>query len=110
MLNERRGQHVSGVLRQTMIHIAKAEWSWGMNVKITPKHQEARALIPDDLKEEFDKLVEDYRFHAMLRHGAPFVSYILLADLILDGWRRNQNTREPNVEEKAAKPDSPLRH
>lgn len=60
----------------------------------TTKLLEARELIPDALKEEFDKLVEDYKYHAFLRYGAPFVSYVILADLITSGWRRIEKYEE----------------
>src|SRR5262249_54962608 len=63
----------------------------GMAETKSTKQQEARDLIPESLRSEFDKLVEDYRYHAMLRHGAPYVSYFVLADLIMFGWRRLEN-------------------
>jgi hypothetical protein len=63
-----------------------------MTVTKPTKQQEARDSLPEPLRSEFDKLVEDYRYHAMLRHGAPYVSYFVLADLIGFGWRRSENT------------------
>ena len=51
------------------------------------KHEEARNSLPDDLKSVFDQLVADYKYVATTRHGAPYVSYIVLADLVLAGWR-----------------------
>ena len=55
--------------------------------KRTPKHEEARNSLPDELKLIFDDFVNDYKFHATKRHGAPYVSYIVLADMIRAGWR-----------------------
>jgi hypothetical protein len=59
-----------------------------MNIKRTEKHEEARNSLPDSLRPVFDLLAEDYRFAAMQHHGAPYVSYVILADLIRAGWRR----------------------
>jgi hypothetical protein len=65
-----------------------------MNYKMTAKHLEARQLLPNDLKKQFDVLVEDYRNHATHRHGAPYVSYVVLADLIMSGWRRIEKQKK----------------
>ena len=54
----------------------------------TAKHQQARDSLPDDLKPIFDTLVDDYRWKAAIRHGSPYVSYIVLADCIKLGWRK----------------------
>lgn len=50
-------------------------------------HQEAQNTLPDDLKPVFDKFVADYKYAASMRHGAPYVSYIVLADMVRAGWR-----------------------
>jgi hypothetical protein len=51
------------------------------------KHEQARDSLPDELKPVFDDLVADYRFTAMKHHGSPFVSYIVLAEMVTLGWR-----------------------
>ena len=56
--------------------------------KRTVKHSEARNSLSPDLVPVFDKLVEDYKFAATMHHGSPFVSYVVLADLVKAGWRR----------------------
>ena len=53
----------------------------------TKKHEEARNTLPDELKPIFDNFVSDYKYAASMRHGAPYVSYIVLADMIRAGWR-----------------------
>lgn len=58
-----------------------------MEEKRTEKHEQARNSLPDELKSVFDDFVADYRFHATKRYGSPFVSYIILADMIRAGWR-----------------------
>ena len=55
-----------------------------------PNLSEARESLPSQLRGVFDKLVEDYRFAAFERHGSPFVSYRVLADLVELGWRRDE--------------------
>lgn len=65
--------------------------------KRSEKHEQARNSLPDDLKPVFDEFTEDYKFSAAVRHGSPFVSYIVLADLVRTGWR---HTEEPIEEDK----------
>lgn len=57
------------------------------------KHELARNSLPEDLIPVFDDLVAEYRFAATKHHGSPFVSYIVLADLVKGGWRL---TEEPD--------------
>ena len=56
------------------------------------KQIEARISLPEKLKPVFDDFVADYKFAATLRHGKPYISYIVLADMVKAGWRR---TPEP---------------
>ena len=58
-----------------------------MDKERTPKHEEARNTLLDKLKPVFDEFVADYKYAASMRHGAPYVSYIVLADIICAGWR-----------------------
>jgi hypothetical protein len=51
------------------------------------KHELARNSLPDDLKPVFDAFVDDYKFAASKHHGSPFVSYIVLAEMVKAGWR-----------------------
>lgn len=60
----------------------------------TPKHEEARNSLPDDLRPIFDQLVAEYKYAAAMRHGAPYVSYIVLADIVRAGWRLSEKPRE----------------
>jgi hypothetical protein len=63
-----------------------------MPEKPSEKQIEARNSLPDELKPIFDAFVADYRYAATLRHGKPYISYIVLADMVRTGWRR---TAEP---------------
>lgn len=53
----------------------------------TPAFHRERSCLPEDLRSEFDSLVETYRYYAFMHYERPFVSYTILADLICDGWR-----------------------
>ena len=57
------------------------------NVRRTQKHEEARRSLPDDLVPIFDAFVEDYKFAGTIHHGSPFVSYVILAEMVKAGWR-----------------------
>jgi len=54
---------------------------------ISKKQEEARNSLPDELRPIFDEFVSDYRYAATMRHGRPYISYIVLADMVRAGWR-----------------------
>ncbi|MBN2465642.1 hypothetical protein JXD38_08505 [candidate division WOR-3 bacterium] len=58
-----------------------------MSEQRSGKLEEARNTLPEELWPAFDELVSHYRYIATSRYGSPFVSYIVLADLIRSGWR-----------------------
>ena len=51
------------------------------------KEIEARCSLPEDLRPIFDEFVADYRYAATVRHGRPYVSCVVLADIVRVGWR-----------------------
>ena len=55
--------------------------------KRSDKHQLARNSLPFELVAVFDALVTDYKFAASVHHGSPFVSYVVLAEIVKAGWR-----------------------
>jgi len=55
------------------------------------KQLEARNSLPEELKPIFDEFVSDYKYAATLRYGKPYVSYIVLADMVRAGWRPSKN-------------------
>lgn len=55
--------------------------------KRSEKYELARNSLPDELVSIFDKFVEDYKFAGTIHHGSPFVSYIILAEMVKAGWR-----------------------
>ena len=60
---------------------------------LSPKAKEARRSLPEELWPIFGDLVFDYRVAATQRHGNPWVSYVVLADLVRSGWRRTEDPR-----------------
>jgi hypothetical protein len=58
-----------------------------MAEKPSEKQIEARDSLPGELKPIFDDFVADYKYAATMRHGRPYISYIVLADMIRAGWR-----------------------
>lgn len=58
-----------------------------MSEKPSEKQIEARNSLPDELKPIFDEFVSDYKYVATMRHGRPYISYIVLADMTRAGWR-----------------------
>lgn len=56
--------------------------------KTTEKKTAARNSLPEDLRPVFDEIVLDYQGAAVTHHKMPFVSYVVLADLVREGWRR----------------------
>lgn len=55
--------------------------------KRSEKYEQARNSLPDDLKPVFDAFVDDYKFAGTIHHGSPFVSYVILAEMVKAGWR-----------------------
>ena len=58
-----------------------------MTEKLSEKQIEARDSLPEELKPIFDDFVSDYKYAATMRHGRPYISYIVLADIVRAGWR-----------------------
>lgn len=58
-----------------------------MSAPRSEKHESARNSLPDELRPVFDAFVEDYKFAASKHHGSPFVSYVVLAEMVKAGWR-----------------------
>ena len=54
----------------------------------TEKHETTRSSLPQELVPTFDALVAEYKFYATVHHRKPFVSYVVLADLVRSGWRK----------------------
>jgi hypothetical protein len=57
------------------------------DVKRSEKHEQTRNSLPEELRSVFDAFVEDYKYAGTIHHGSPFVSYIILAEMVKAGWR-----------------------
>lgn len=57
------------------------------DVTRSEKHEQARGTLPEELRPIFDVFVADYKFAGTIHHGSPFVSYIILAEMVKAGWR-----------------------
>ena len=55
--------------------------------KRSEKHELARSSLPEELVPVFEAFVEDYKFAGTVHHGSPFVSYVILAEMVKAGWR-----------------------
>ena len=69
-----------------------------MGAHYSQKEKEARDSLPDELKPVFDDFVADYKYAATVRHGKPYISYLVLADMVQAGRRRS------SISTKATKP------
>lgn len=47
----------------------------------------ARNTLPEELRPIYDDFVADYKFAGVKHHGSPYVSYIILAEMVRAGWR-----------------------
>ena len=65
----------------------------------SPKYMEALKIIPDDLVPVFDELLEHYKFAALKQHGRAMASPLVIAELVLMGWRNVEDQREPKSED-----------
>jgi hypothetical protein len=55
--------------------------------RASEKYKEAEAILPEDLNPIFKRFVEEYEFLTMTHFGRGYVAYMVLADLVLAGWR-----------------------
>lgn len=63
----------------------------------SPKYLEALKILPDNLIPVFDELLEHYKFAALKCHGRQMVSPLVIAELVLLGWRNSEDERQPLV-------------
>lgn len=52
-----------------------------------PKYAVAMNSLPEELRPIYRALVEEYKFHALVRYGKAWVAYDVIADLVKSGWR-----------------------
>jgi hypothetical protein len=71
--------------------------------KPSEKQLEARNTLPEELRAVFDDFVSDYKYAASRRHGRPYISYIVLADMVRAGWRLSADPISEEKEENIKK-------
>lgn len=60
----------------------------------SPKYLEALKILPVDLVPVFDELLEHYKFAALKCHGRQIASPLVIAELVLLGWRNIRDERQ----------------
>jgi len=64
--------------------------------KRSEKFIKVRDKLPEELREIYTQLVDEYAYHAHLLYGKDWVAYDVLAELIKAGWhmpKRTNNTK-----------------
>ena len=67
---------------------------------MSPKMEKELNELPKDLRALYKRIVLEYQYYCVVKHGHPWVSYAVLADLIKAGWRP---THEQFLEKKSGK-------
>ena len=70
-----------------------------MDYRGSEKYIKALNALDNEMKPIFEEFVSDYRYAASARHGKPYISYIVLADMVRAGWRC---TADPQKKSKKA--------
>ena len=65
--------------------------------KKSEKYLSTKESIPKQLHPIYDQLVEEYIFHTETRYGRGYVAYIVLADLVRDGWKPPEKAEDTNL-------------
>jgi len=58
------------------------------DLKKTPGYLRGRDSLPEELWPMYERLIADYKYHALLRTGRGWVAYDVIADLVKFGWTR----------------------
>ena len=56
------------------------------------KKNEAREALPEELRETFDKLCEEYLYWAQYYYGSSLISYSIIKELVEDGWSKKTDS------------------
>ncbi|MSR60662.1 MAG: hypothetical protein EXS05_23985 [Planctomycetaceae bacterium] len=59
----------------------------------TEKQKLARDSLPKEMRAAFDDFVADWRFAAIKHHGAAYVSYAVIAEMVRAGWRLTEKAK-----------------
>jgi hypothetical protein len=56
-------------------------------IRQSPKALEARNTLPEAIRPIYDEMVEQYSFYALKHYGRAWVAFMVIAELVKDGWR-----------------------
>ena len=57
------------------------------NLRTSPKFLKARESLPEELRPIYEQMVDQYSFYALKHYGRAWVAYMVIAELVKDGWR-----------------------
>lgn len=63
----------------------------------SPKSKEAEAKLPDELRPVYRQMVEQYEFLTQVQYGRGYVAYMVLAEMVLGGWRPSADPHPTSV-------------
>lgn len=63
--------------------------------KQSPSYIRAVGMLPEHLHPVLDALIAEYQFAALKHHGRALVSPVVVAELILAGWRCPEPVVQP---------------
>ncbi len=59
----------------------------GSDRPASPKFQQAREALPEELRPIYDEMVRDYSWCTEAKYGRGYVAYAVLAEMVKMGWR-----------------------
>jgi hypothetical protein len=63
----------------------------------SPRSREAEAKLPDELRPVYQQMVEQYEFLTQVQYGRGYVAYMVLAEMVLGGWRPSADPHATSV-------------
>ena len=64
--------------------------------KQSPSYIQALGMLPEHLHSVLDALMAEYQFAALKHHGRALVSPVVVAELVLGGWRCQEPAIQPS--------------
>jgi len=55
------------------------------------KYIKAREKLPENLRDTYAQLVDEYAYHALRLYGRNWVAYDVIAELVKAGWRPSKS-------------------
>jgi len=61
------------------------------------KSKDAEAGLPNELRDVYRQMVEQYEFLTSVKYGRGYVAYKVLAEMVLAGWRLSAEAHETSL-------------